>query len=128
MYSRTSISVSWSGPFGEDGDRFAHSIASASDFTWISQYPPTSSFVSANGPSITVFFPPAENRTRAPLELGYRPAASSRIPALLPPAGNPNRPALGTGDRPAATNRIPAFGLPWVYFTIAAIDSSLGIL
>src|SRR5690242_12189297 len=50
---------------------------------------------------ITVFFPPAENRTRAPLELGYRPAASTRIPALA---------------------------CSWLYFTIAAIDSSLGIL
>ena len=37
IYSRTSISVSWSGPFGENGDCFAHSIASASDFTWMIQ-------------------------------------------------------------------------------------------
>ena len=32
--SRTSISISWSGPAGA---RFAHSIASSSDFTWIIQ-------------------------------------------------------------------------------------------
>src|SRR5215472_873295 len=96
--SRTSISVSWS---GATGDRFAHSIASSSDFAWIIQYPATSSFDSVNGPSITVFFPPVANLTRAPLELGYRPAASTRIPALA---------------------------CSWLYFTIAVIDSSLGIL
>src|SRR5262249_49532536 len=40
-----------------------------------------SSFVSVNGPSMTVRFEP-ETRTRAPRELGGSPAAPSRIPAL----------------------------------------------
>ena len=38
------------------GQRFAHSIASSFDFTCHSQKPATSSFVSVNGPSITVRF------------------------------------------------------------------------
>jgi len=36
------------------GVRLTHSIASAFDFTWISQKPAISSLVSAKGPSITV--------------------------------------------------------------------------
>jgi hypothetical protein len=38
------------------------------DFTWISQKPAISSFVSVKGPSVTVRFSP-ENLTRAPVEL-----------------------------------------------------------
>src|ERR1043165_9427983 len=40
-----------------------------------------SSFVSANGPSTMVFFPP-EHCTRRPFELGCSPAPSSITPAL----------------------------------------------
>jgi len=50
------------------GARLSHSIASALDFTSHSQNPAINSFVSANGPSITVRLLP-ENLTRAPLEL-----------------------------------------------------------
>src|SRR5258708_34140073 len=46
------------------------------------QNPAMSSFVSANGPSVTVRFE-AENRTRAPRELGVSPVPSSMIPALI---------------------------------------------
>jgi hypothetical protein len=35
---------------------------------------------------------------------------------------------LELGYRPAASTRIPALACSWLYFTIAAIDSSLGIL
>src|SRR5262249_24907254 len=51
------------------------------DFTFQSQKPAISSFVSANGPSITVRLRP-ENRTRLPLELAWSPSAARRIPAL----------------------------------------------
>jgi hypothetical protein len=51
------------------GARLSHSIASSLDFTCQIQNPATSSFVSENGPSMTVrFFP--EKRTRTPFELG----------------------------------------------------------
>src|SRR5580765_9032071 len=40
-----------------------------------------SSFVSANGPSMTVRSVP-ENRTRLPLELGWRPSPASMTPAF----------------------------------------------
>ena len=50
------------------GQRFTHSIASSFDFTWIMVKPAISSFVSVNGPSVTIGFP-FENRTRAPFEL-----------------------------------------------------------
>ena len=47
-----------------------------------SQKPATSSFVSANGPSITVLFSPS-NLTRAPLEFGCSPSPTSINPALV---------------------------------------------
>ena len=59
----------------------SHSIASSFDRTCHSQNPATSSFVSLNGPSITVFFP-LENRTRAPFELGCSPSPASITPAF----------------------------------------------
>ncbi len=46
-----------------------------------SQKPAISSFVSANGPSITVRSFPV-NRTRAPFELGWSPSPASMTPAL----------------------------------------------
>src|SRR5215217_740129 len=51
------------------GMRLTHSIASSIDFTFQIQKPAISSRVSANGPSVTIRFPP-ENFTRLPLELG----------------------------------------------------------
>ena len=51
------------------GHFFTQSIASCSEETFQTQNPAMSSFVSANGPSVTVRFEP-ENRTRAPRELG----------------------------------------------------------
>src|SRR6185503_9527701 len=84
---RISISDSWpnfarsSGvPVFGFGQRFTHSIASSIDFTFHSQKPAISSLVSANGPSMTVVFPPAK-RTRAPFELGCRPSPACMIPA-----------------------------------------------
>ena len=50
-------------------ERLAHSIASSFDFTWISQKPASSPWVSAKGPSVTVRFP-AEKWMRAPFALG----------------------------------------------------------
>lgn len=52
-------------------------IASSFDFTWISQKPAISSFVSR----IAVRFPP-ENLTRAPLELAWSPSAESKTSAF----------------------------------------------
>src|SRR5438067_3537543 len=60
---RTSTSVS------SKGARLSHSIASSRDLHFHNQKPATSSFVSANGPSITDFCP-FENLTRAHIELG----------------------------------------------------------
>ena len=74
------ISISDSPSIGL-GQRLTHSIASSIDFTCHSQKPATSSFVSANGPSITVRSLP-ENWTRAPFELGCRPSPASITPAL----------------------------------------------
>src|SRR5215475_14814911 len=63
------------------GQRFTHVTASSIDFTFQSQYPAVSSFVSANGPSVTVrLFP--ENLTRLPYLLGFNPSPASMMPAL----------------------------------------------
>ena len=51
------------------------------DFTCHSQKPPTSSLVSAKGPSITVLCRP-ENLTRLPFELGCSPSPASITPAF----------------------------------------------
>src|SRR5215471_1527637 len=56
-------------------------MASCRDLHFHNQKPATSSFVSANGPSITVCFPP-ENLTRAPFELGWSPSPASITPAF----------------------------------------------
>ena len=69
-------------PSSEAGQRRAHSTASSFDFTWIIQYPPSSSLASVKGPSVTVGLPP-EKVTRAPLALGCRPSRPSRTPALV---------------------------------------------
>ncbi len=53
------------------------------DRTCQSQKPAISSFASANGPSITVRFPPSNRtRARAPFELGWSPSAASITPAF----------------------------------------------
>src|SRR5262249_4804960 len=64
------------------GHRFTHSTHSARSLHWKIQYPATSSFASANGPSTTVGFD-RPNFTRAPCELGLRPAPSRSTPALI---------------------------------------------
>src|SRR5262249_9020443 len=64
-----------------NGARLSHSIASSFDFTRHSQKPAISSFVSANGPSVTVRWLPS-NFTRAPLELGCSPSPASITPAF----------------------------------------------
>src|SRR4028118_2007957 len=63
------------------GQRLTQAMASSIDCTCQIQNPAISSFVSVNGPSITLRFVP-ENLTRAPFELGCSPSAASRIPAL----------------------------------------------
>src|SRR5665213_2094747 len=78
---RLSISVSAPRPWGF-GTRLAHSMATSIDFTSRIQYPPTSSLVSTNGPSITVLFSP-ENLMRAPFELGSSLVSSTRTPACF---------------------------------------------
>src|SRR4029077_7775227 len=64
------------------GQRLTHSIASCNDAHFHSQKPATNSFVSANGPSVTIRFSPA-NLTRAPFELACSPSAASSKPALV---------------------------------------------
>src|SRR5947208_232281 len=56
-------------------------ISSSFDFTFQSQKPAISSFVSGKGPSVTMRFSP-ENLTRAPFELGWSPSPASSTPAL----------------------------------------------
>src|SRR6185436_5373123 len=63
---RISISPPWPGRYGQ---RLTHSMASSSEPTSHNQKPPTSSFVSGKGPSITVGFVP-ESDTRTPFETG----------------------------------------------------------
>src|SRR6195256_637406 len=63
------------------GARLSHSRACSTAPPCHSQYPATSSLVSANGPSITVRLLPS-NRTRLLCELGTRRPASSTTPAL----------------------------------------------
>src|ERR1700730_7167137 len=69
------------------GQRLTHSIASGNDAHFHSQKPATTSFVSANGPSITVRFSPA-NLTRAPFELACSPSAASNTSPLIKSALN----------------------------------------
>src|SRR3954447_4411821 len=83
--SSTSISLRIStsaSPLGKMfGNRFTTSIASSFDFTFRIVKPATTSFASANGPSITVILSPL-NFTRAPAEVGASPSAARRIPAF----------------------------------------------
>jgi hypothetical protein len=59
-----------------------NSIASSFDLTCHTQKPATSSFVSGNGPSVTMRLSPA-NLTRKPFELGCNPSPASITPALM---------------------------------------------
>src|SRR5262245_41381875 len=63
------------------GQRLTQSMASCSDLHFHSQKPAISSFVSANGPSITARLSP-ENLTLAPFELGWSPSPASITPAF----------------------------------------------
>src|SRR5689334_20655500 len=63
------ISISESSPGIGLGQRLTQSIASCFDLHFQIQKPATNSFVSVNGPSVTVRLLP-ENFTRAPFELG----------------------------------------------------------
>src|SRR5262249_39825499 len=64
------------------GAFFSHSIASWSDLHFHNQKPATSSFVSANGPSMTLDLPSPSNFTRTPFELGCKPSPASITPAF----------------------------------------------
>src|SRR5438552_16923840 len=64
-----------------NGIRFAHSRASARDFTCQIQNPATSSLASVNGPSRTVRLLPA-SLIRAPFAEGCNPSPASMTPAL----------------------------------------------
>src|SRR5215470_17747319 len=76
-------SIAHSSPAAHEcGARFAHSIASALDFTLMSQKPPMASFVSANGPSVTMPLPP-EMRMRVLSVVGCSAATSTSTPASL---------------------------------------------
>jgi hypothetical protein len=74
------ISMSESSSIGL-GHFLTHSMASCNDATSHIQKPATNSFVSVNGPSVTVRFGPL-NRTRAPNELGFSPSPAFIIPAF----------------------------------------------
>src|SRR5580700_2706866 len=57
-------------------------MASCFELAWMIANPPISSFVSANGPSVTVNFP-SESRTRAPAALGRHPSVAISQPASI---------------------------------------------
>jgi hypothetical protein len=77
-FEKISISL---GPSIGLGQRFTHSTASAMHLTSHNQKPATTSFVSANGPSMTARFEPSK-ATRLPFEEGRKPPKSpARIPA-----------------------------------------------
>src|SRR5205807_6943860 len=58
-------------------------MASALEFARRIANPPTTSFASVKGPSVTVTFP-LELRTRAPSALGRQPSVANSQPALKP--------------------------------------------
>src|ERR1700691_538117 len=64
------------------GMREAHSSASSRDFTWIIQKPPTTSFVSGNGPSVTFDFPPLKVTRALIVAGGVSPSSASSTPAF----------------------------------------------
>src|SRR6184192_58280 len=64
------------------GIRLIHSTHSSRSRHWRIQNPPTSSLVSANGPSTTLGSSVLEKTIRAPCELGVRPSPASITPAL----------------------------------------------
>src|ERR1700678_4511091 len=64
------------------GMREAHSSASSRDFTWIIQKPPTTSFVSGNGPSVPFYFPPLKVTRALIVEGGVSPSSASSTPAF----------------------------------------------
>src|SRR6266852_4405222 len=112
------ISISNSLPWGL-GQRLTHSIATSIDFTCHSQKPAISSFVSANGPSITACFPP-ENRTRLPFELGWSPSPASITPAFTSSSLN-----LPISVRSFSSGRTPAsVSLVALMITMTRIVSS----
>ena len=65
-----------------NGARLSHSTASSIEETCQIQNPPTSSFASANGPSMTRAAPSSPNATRLPSDDGVRPSPASMIPDL----------------------------------------------
>src|SRR5207247_4783505 len=88
------------------GARFSHSRASSSERTCQSQYPATSSLVSAHGPSMTVRFLPS-NRTRLPCELGERRPAPRTTPALTSSSLNFWYSAIASGVGGVAVSLCP---------------------
>src|SRR5437588_12122480 len=80
---KSSASNTWriSTSVSSKGARLSHWVASSRELHFHSQKPATSSFVSANGPSITDFCP-FENLTRAPFELGCKPSPANITPAF----------------------------------------------
>src|SRR6201987_6372921 len=62
--------------------REAHSIASSRDFTSIIQKPPITSFVSGNGPSVTIDFPFLKVTRALIVAGGVRPSSASSTPAF----------------------------------------------
>src|SRR5919198_2206984 len=61
----------------------ASSIASPLEFTLRIANPPTISFASVKGPSVTVNLP-LDRRTRAPTAVGRQPSVASNQPAFIP--------------------------------------------
>src|SRR5271165_782680 len=85
------------------GMREAHSSASSRDFTLIIQKPPTTSFVSGNGPSVTFDFPSLKVTRALIVAGGVRPSSASSTPAF--PSSSLYLPissmALKSGTQPA---------------------------
>src|SRR5207245_1385727 len=87
------------------------------------QNPATSSFVSAKGPSITVFFP-FENRTRAPFELDWSPSPASITPAFTSCSLNlPISARIFWSGRTPASESLFAFTITMNRIVASLVDS-----
>src|SRR5271165_200102 len=100
----------------EFGNFFTQSIASWSEEIFQIMNPAMTSFVSGNGPSVTVRFDP-ENRTRAPQELGFSPVPSSMIPALINSSLNLSMAANISGSISPASDALDALAITMTFMT-----------
>src|SRR5215469_14043109 len=97
-------------------------MASSLEFALRMAKPPTTSFVSINGPSVTLSLSP-ERRTRAPSALGRQPSVARSQPAFIPSSTSLPMAAISSwvGGVPRSTdlyilrNRTVSLLDDWIY-------------